>query len=117
MSLGKDPLSNSIGDVIPNMGSPMQVNNAGLPRGDPDMLLKLKMAQLQQQQQQNNQQQQQQLQQHSLSNQMSQNMNHNLHQQDKLVVQGAALWMVQCPTRIEQMTRLRKVKQGEKESK
>lgn len=41
MSLGKDPLSNSIGDIIPNMGSPMQVNGAGLPRGDPDMLLKV----------------------------------------------------------------------------
>lgn len=38
LSMGKDGLSNSVGgDVIPNLGSPLQ---AGLPR-DPEMLLKV----------------------------------------------------------------------------
>ncbi|KAM7493211.1 hypothetical protein LguiB_027820 [Lonicera macranthoides] len=38
LSMGKDGLSNSVGgDVIQNLGSPLQ---AGLPRGDPEMLLK-----------------------------------------------------------------------------
>ncbi|KVH87806.1 LisH dimerization motif-containing protein [Cynara cardunculus var. scolymus] len=36
ISMGKDGLSNSVGDVVPNLGSSMPV----LPRGDPDMLLK-----------------------------------------------------------------------------
>ena len=37
MSMGKDGLSNSVGDVVPNLGSSMP----GLPRPDPDMLLKV----------------------------------------------------------------------------
>lgn len=90
MNLGKDGLSNSVGDVVPNIGSTLQ--HPSLPRGDPDMLLKLKMAQLQQQQQQqqqnNNQQLQQQLQQHSLSGQQIQNAAHNL-QQDKIAGAGS----------------------------
>jgi WD40 repeat protein len=77
---GKDSLSNSMSDVT-NLGSSLQ---SVLSRGDPDMLLKLKMAQLQQ----NNSQQQhhhhQQQLQHSLSNQLPPNSNHNLHQ-DKLL--------------------------------
>ncbi|CBI20987.3 unnamed protein product, partial [Vitis vinifera] len=93
MNLGKDGPSNSIGDV-PNVGSPLQPGCAVLPRGDTEMLMKLKMAQMhhqqqqQQQQQQNSnqpqQQQQQQLQQHALSSQQSQSSNHNMHQQDKM---------------------------------
>lgn len=39
MSLGKDGLSNSAGDVVPNVGSPLQ--HPALPRGDPDILLKV----------------------------------------------------------------------------
>ncbi|XP_068325800.1 uncharacterized protein [Pyrus communis] len=68
--LGKDGLA--------NIGSPPI-----LPRGDTDMLVKLKMAQLHQQQQQ------QQLQQHALSNRQSQNSNLNPHQQDKMGVAGS----------------------------
>ncbi|KAM1224792.1 hypothetical protein ACFX2G_044589 [Malus domestica] len=86
-SLGKDGLTNSVGDVVPNMGSPLQAGGPILPRGDTDMLIKVKMAQLQQQQNSNPQQQQQQLQQlqqHGLSNQQSQNSNLNPHQQDKM---------------------------------
>ena len=37
ISMGKDGLSNSMGDVVPNLGSSMHV----LPRGDPNMLLKV----------------------------------------------------------------------------
>lgn len=37
--MGKDGLSNSVGDVVPNIGSTMQ--HPSLPRGDPDMLLKV----------------------------------------------------------------------------
>lgn len=90
MTLGKDGLANSIGDVVPNVGAPLQAGGPLLPRGEAEMLIKLKMAQLQQQQQQQQQQQnssnpqQQPLQQHSLSNQQSQSSNHNLHQQDKM---------------------------------
>ncbi|GJX36996.1 transcriptional corepressor LEUNIG-like protein isoform X2 [Tanacetum coccineum] len=80
MSMGKDGLSNSVGDVVPNLGSSMPV----LPRGDPDMLLKLKMAQLQQQQQQQNGNPQQQHLQHSLSAPLIQNSSLNL-QQDKML--------------------------------
>ncbi|XP_057505079.1 transcriptional corepressor LEUNIG-like isoform X2 [Actinidia eriantha] len=92
MSLGKDGLTNSAGDVVPNIGSPLQAGCPVLPRGDQDMLIKLKMAQLQQQQQQqqnSNQQQQQQLQQHALSGQQSQSSNHNLHQPDKIMGAGS----------------------------
>lgn len=85
MGLGKDGPTNSVGDVVSNVGSPLQAGGPLMARGDTDMLLKLKMAQLQHHQQQNNNpQQQQQLQQHALSNQQSQSSNHNLHQQDKM---------------------------------
>ncbi|XP_076916000.1 transcriptional corepressor LEUNIG-like [Bidens hawaiensis] len=77
ISMGKDCISSSVGD-IPNVGSPIP----GLPRGDTDMLLKIKMAQLQQQQQQNGNQQQQIH--HSLSAPPPQNSNISL-QQDKIV--------------------------------
>ncbi|GAB4854151.1 hypothetical protein Ancab_022736 [Ancistrocladus abbreviatus] len=75
ISLGKDGLVNTVGDVIPNVGSPLQAGCPVLPRGDPDVLIKLKMAQLQQQQQ---------LQHSVLSGQHSQVSNHNLHQVDKI---------------------------------
>ncbi|CAK7353500.1 unnamed protein product [Dovyalis caffra] len=100
MGLGKDGLTNSVSDVVPNVGSPLQSGSTLMPRGDPDMLIKLKMAQLQQQQQQqqqqnsNPQQQQQQLQQHVLSNQQSQSSNHNLHPQDKMGVLAVSMSMV-----------------------
>ncbi|XP_052206576.1 transcriptional corepressor LEUNIG-like [Diospyros lotus] len=84
MGLGKDGLTNSVGDIVPNVGSPLQAGSV-LSRGDPEMLIKLKNAQLQQQQQNNNQQQQQ----HSLSGQQSQSSNHNLHQQDKIIGAGS----------------------------
>ncbi|KAG1335520.1 transcriptional corepressor LEUNIG [Cocos nucifera] len=85
--LGKDGQSNSSGDVIPNIGSPMQTGCPVLPRADTDMLIK-KIAQLQQQHQQNSSQQtQQQLPQHAISSQQSQSSTHHLHQQDKM---GAA---------------------------
>ncbi|GMI84236.1 ROTUNDA 2, LEUNIG [Hibiscus trionum] len=86
MGLGKDGLSNSVGDMVPNV-SPLQAGNPLMPRGDTDMLMKLKLAQLHQQQQQmqqNSNSQQQQLQQHALSNQQSQNSNPSLHHQDKV---------------------------------
>ncbi|PSS19306.1 Transcriptional corepressor LEUNIG like [Actinidia chinensis var. chinensis] len=89
ISLAKDGLTNSVGDIVPNVGSPLQAGCPVLPRGDPDMLIKLKMAQLQQQQQQQNSIQQQQLQQQALSGQQSQSSNHNLHQQDKIVGAGS----------------------------
>ncbi|CAI0414875.1 unnamed protein product [Linum tenue] len=75
MSMGKDGLANSVGDVVPNVGSPLQAGGPLMGRGDTDMLIK----QQQQQQQQNSNPQQ-----HSLSNQQSQSSNHNLHQQDKM---------------------------------
>ncbi|MBA0633194.1 hypothetical protein Godav_001818 [Gossypium davidsonii] len=93
MGLGKDGLSNSVGDVVPNV-SPLQAGSPLMTRGDTDMLMRLKFAQLhqqqqqqqqlQQQQQQNSNSQQQQLQQHALSNQQSQSSNPSLHQQDKV---------------------------------
>ncbi|KAL0726482.1 hypothetical protein Bca4012_022575 [Brassica carinata] len=87
MSLGKDGLGGSVGDVLPNVGSSLQPGGSLLPRGDTDMLLKLKMALLQQQHQQQgggNLAQPQALNQQALSNQQSQSSNHNIHQQDKL---------------------------------
>ncbi|KAM2544548.1 hypothetical protein TB1_016219 [Malus domestica] len=72
--LGKDGLANSVGDVVPNIGSPLQAGGPILPRGDTDMLIKFKMFQLHQQK----------LQQHALSNQRSQNSNLNPHQQVKM---------------------------------
>ena len=41
MNLGKDPLTNSIGDVVPNVGSPLQAASPLLGRGDTEMLLKV----------------------------------------------------------------------------
>lgn len=41
MNLGKDPLTNSIGDVVPNVGSPLQAASPLLARGDTDMLIKV----------------------------------------------------------------------------
>ncbi|KAJ4957815.1 hypothetical protein NE237_024926 [Protea cynaroides] len=88
LALGKDGLSNSVGEVVPNVGSPMQTACPVLPRGgDTEMLMK-KIALLQQQQQHNSNQQQQ-LQQHALSSQQSQSSNHHLHQQDKMGVAGS----------------------------
>ncbi|XP_075506104.1 transcriptional corepressor LEUNIG-like isoform X1 [Primulina tabacum] len=83
LSMGKDGHPTSVGDIVPNIGASLQA----LPR-DPEMLMKLRMAQLQQQQQQQNSNQlQQQLQQHALSGQQSQSSNHNL-QPEKIM--GAA---------------------------
>ncbi|KAK1298168.1 Transcriptional corepressor LEUNIG [Acorus calamus] len=76
--VGKDGQANSVGDVIPNVNSPMQ--GVCPPRGDTDMLIK-RIAQMQQQQSSSPQQQ---LQQHALSSQQSQSSNHHLHQQDKV---------------------------------
>ncbi|CAN8229685.1 unnamed protein product [Cochlearia groenlandica] len=88
MSLGKDGLGSSVGDVLPNVGSSLQPGGPLLPRGDTDMLLKLKMALLQQQQHQQqsggNPPQTQPLNQLALLNQQSQSSSHNIHQQDKL---------------------------------
>ncbi|KAI9107131.1 hypothetical protein K1719_022659 [Acacia pycnantha] len=83
MGLSKDGLSNPIGDVVSNVGSPLQAGSPLLPRGDTDMLMKLKLAHLQQQHQQQNTNPQQ-LQQHALSNQQSQASNLTMHQQDKV---------------------------------
>ncbi|KAM0973715.1 hypothetical protein ACFX2I_016884 [Malus domestica] len=87
--LGKDGLANSVGDVVPNIGSPLQAGVPILPRGDTDMLIKLKMPQLHQQQLQQQKLQLQklqlqQLQHHAVSNQRSQNSKLNPHQQDKM---------------------------------
>lgn len=41
MSIGKDGLSNSVGDVVPNVGSPLQAGCPVLSRGDTDMLIKV----------------------------------------------------------------------------
>ncbi|KAJ8497715.1 hypothetical protein OPV22_008267 [Ensete ventricosum] len=78
MVLAKDGQTNSLNDVIPNMGSPMQTPSPLMSRADSDLLMK-KIAQLQPQQQGSNQQQQ--LQQHALSSQQSQNSGHLLHQE------------------------------------
>ncbi|KAH7524731.1 hypothetical protein FEM48_Zijuj06G0150600 [Ziziphus jujuba var. spinosa] len=88
MGIGKDSLSNSVGDVVPNVGSPIQAGGPHLHR-DTETQIKLKMAQLHQQQlqQQNSnpqQQQQQQQQQHALPTPPSQSSNHNPHPQDKM---------------------------------
>ncbi|KAL6501931.1 hypothetical protein OROGR_027064 [Orobanche gracilis] len=85
LSMGKDGLSNSVGDIVPNIGSPLQAGCPVLPRADTEMLMKMRFAQMQQQQQQSsNQTQQQQLQQHALSGQQPQSSNHNF-QQDKIM--------------------------------
>ena len=41
MGLGKDGSLNSLGDVVPKVGSPMQVGCPTLPRGDSDMSVKV----------------------------------------------------------------------------
>ncbi|KHG11579.1 Transcriptional corepressor LEUNIG -like protein [Gossypium arboreum] len=78
MGLGKDVPLNSLGDVVPKVGSPMQIGCPVLPRGDSDISVK------QQQLHQNNQQSQQ-IGQNPLSSQQSQNSNPQLQQQDKMV--------------------------------
>ncbi|CAK8568678.1 unnamed protein product [Lathyrus sativus] len=98
IGLNKDGLSNPGADVLSNVGSPLHGGGPPFPRGDTDMLMKLKLAQLQQQQQQLQQQssisaQQQQLQQHTLSNQQSQTSNHSMHQQDKVGGGGGSVTM------------------------
>ena len=40
MGLGKDGLSNSVGDVVPNV-SALQAGSPHMPRGDTDMLMKV----------------------------------------------------------------------------
>ncbi|TYI76332.1 hypothetical protein E1A91_D06G068900v1 [Gossypium mustelinum] len=77
MGLGKDVPLNSLGDVVPKVGSPMQIGCPVLPRGDSDISVK------QQQLHQNNQQSQQ-IGQNPLSSQQSQNSNHQLQQQEKM---------------------------------
>ncbi|CAA3004385.1 Hypothetical predicted protein [Olea europaea subsp. europaea] len=79
MSIGKDSLLNSVGRVVPNIGSPMQAGGPIFPRADEEMLMKMKVAQLQQQQNSNQTQQQ-----HALSGQQPQSLNHSL-QQDKMM--------------------------------
>ena len=44
LSMGKDGVSNSVGDVIPNIGSPMQAGGPGLSRADPEILMKVSFA-------------------------------------------------------------------------
>uniref|UniRef100_A0A0A9ALM0 Transcriptional corepressor LEUNIG n=1 Tax=Arundo donax TaxID=35708 RepID=A0A0A9ALM0_ARUDO len=82
--LGQDGQTNSGGDIIPNIGSPGQ---SGGSRTDIDMLIKKKLAFIQQQQQlqqhNHSQQQQQQLQQPALSGQQSQSSNQLLQQPGK----------------------------------
>lgn len=41
MALGKDGLTNSVGDVVSNVGSPLQAGGPLLARSDTDMLLKV----------------------------------------------------------------------------
>ncbi|XP_020519880.1 transcriptional corepressor LEUNIG isoform X2 [Amborella trichopoda] len=81
-SSGKDGLSNSVGDMMPNIGSLIQGGSPVLPRGDADMLIK--MAQFELQQQQSNNQQRPLQHQAPLSNQ-SQNSVPPLHQYEKIV--------------------------------
>ncbi|KAE8682873.1 Transcriptional corepressor LEUNIG [Hibiscus syriacus] len=80
MGLGKDGQLNSLGDVVPKVGSPLQIGSPGLSHGDVDMSVKL-----QQQQMHQNHQQSQQLAQNPLSSQQSQNSNPHLQRQDKTV--------------------------------
>lgn len=41
MGVSKDGLSNPVGDVVSNVGSPLQAGGPPFPRGDPDMLMKV----------------------------------------------------------------------------
>ncbi|XP_016682591.2 transcriptional corepressor LEUNIG isoform X2 [Gossypium hirsutum] len=77
MGLGKDVPLNSLGDVVPKVGSPMQIGCPVLPRGDSDISVKQQLHQ--------NNQQSQQIGQNPLSSQQSQNSNHQLQQQEKMV--------------------------------
>ncbi|MFQ6642519.1 hypothetical protein Gotur_017523 [Gossypium turneri] len=77
MGLGKDVPLNSLGDMVPKVGSPMQIGSPVLPRGDSDISVKQQLHQ--------NNQQSQQIGQNPLSSQQSQNSNHQLQQQDKMV--------------------------------
>ncbi|XP_047340603.1 transcriptional corepressor LEUNIG-like isoform X2 [Impatiens glandulifera] len=102
INLGKDGIGNSVGDVVPSVGSPLQSGSAVSARDD--MMLKLRISQLQQQQSNqqqqqlsnqqqqqlsNQQQQQQQIQQHTLSIQQSQSSSQNIHQPDKIAGSGS----------------------------
>jgi len=42
--LGKDGQSNSVGDVIPNVGSPVQSACTVMPRADTEMLIKVRIS-------------------------------------------------------------------------
>ncbi|GAB4828337.1 hypothetical protein Ancab_035332 [Ancistrocladus abbreviatus] len=79
MGLGKDGQLNPVGEVVPNVGSPVQVGCPVLPHGDADMLIK---------QQMQNSQPQQLNSQNPLSNQQSQIAN-QVHQLDKMGVAGS----------------------------
>ncbi|XP_051119146.1 transcriptional corepressor LEUNIG-like isoform X2 [Andrographis paniculata] len=89
LALGKDGLPNSADNVVANMTSPLQAGGSVLSRADPDLLMKLKFAQLQQQKQSQSgiQSQQQQIQQLVLSGQQPQSSNQIL-QQDKIMGAG-----------------------------
>ncbi|XP_010541889.1 PREDICTED: transcriptional corepressor LEUNIG-like isoform X2 [Tarenaya hassleriana] len=80
MGLGKDGPLNSVGDAVPNIGSPTQLGCPSLPRGDPEMLLKL-----QQQQLLKNSQQATNYQQDQLLSQHSRISGHLLQQPDKAI--------------------------------
>lgn len=41
MGVGKDGLSNPVGDVVSNVGSPLQAGGPPFSRGDTDMLMKV----------------------------------------------------------------------------
>ncbi|KAL2338311.1 hypothetical protein Fmac_012757 [Flemingia macrophylla] len=71
MGLGKDGQSNSVGDIIPNEGSSVQVGSSMLPRQDSDMFLKQHI--------QKSSQQLQQYSQHPLSSQQPESI-----QQEKI---------------------------------
>ncbi|KAG2718602.1 hypothetical protein I3760_03G227700 [Carya illinoinensis] len=79
VGLVKDGQLDSVGDMVPNTGSSVQVGCPVLPWTDKELLLKL-----QQQQLQNNNQHKQHYLQHPLSSQQSQSSNHHLQQQDKM---------------------------------
>ncbi|KNA14920.1 hypothetical protein SOVF_102960 isoform A [Spinacia oleracea] len=55
VSLGKDGQLSTVGEVVPNVGSPAQVGCPVLPRGDSDMLMKQQLPNNNQPQQQNSQ--------------------------------------------------------------
>ncbi|XP_041005146.1 transcriptional corepressor LEUNIG-like isoform X2 [Juglans microcarpa x Juglans regia] len=76
VGLAKDGQLDSVGDIVPNTGSLVQV---GCPVTDKDLLLKLQQQQLHS----NNQHKQHHLQ-YRLSSQQSQSSNHHLQQQDKM---------------------------------